>query len=300
MLTDPANLRVLWDGQCQLGEGPLYCAKSKSVYWVDILGRAVHQVSLSGEAHQSWLFDSAPTSISHHTAGGFMLTMRKGFARWQPGDGAPTLVANLESNLPNNRFNDAKTDRHGNLWAGSMDDEGLNNTGSLYRLRTDGTIQVMDTGYCISNGPAFSPCGKWLYHTNSNTRQVYRFQLNDDGTISNKALFIQIVPEHGYPDGMTVSADGDLWICHFAGGRISRFDRAGQLKLQYRLPVSNVTSCAFVGPELNQLAITTARKELSPQQLLVEPLAGALFIADVDAIGVPVQACGNKGQEEIL
>ncbi len=294
MLTDFKNLRVLWDGQFRLGEGPLYCPTTESVYWVNILGSALHRVSLTGGAHTSWQFASAPTSIHHHAAGGFILTMQKGFARWQGDDAPPTPLPSPETDLPGNRFNDAKTDGAGRLWAGTMDNAEADETGALYRLDTDGTWQTIDNGYCITNGPAFSPCGRWLYHTNTVKREIYRFALAADGSVSDKTTFIRITPDHGYPDGMTVSQDGDIWVCHFFGGRISRYGSDGQLKCQFRLPVSNITSCAFVGPGLTQLAITTARKALTPEQLEREPLAGALFLADVDdAVGVPVRAYGR-------
>lgn len=253
MLTGFNNLGVLWDGQCQLGEGPLYCPSTRSVYWVDIRGSALPRVSLTGGVHTNWQFASSPTRINHHVAGGFILTMQKGFALWLGDDAAPTPLAGPESDMPGNRFNDVTTDRVGRLWAGTMDEAGRDDTGSLYR-----------------------------------------FALAPDGYVGNNTIFIRIDPDHGYPDGMTFAQDGDIWVCHFFGGRVSRYGSEGQLKRQYRLPVSNTTSCAFVGSGLQQLAITTARKALSPEQLEREPLAGALFLADVDdATGIPVRAYGR-------
>ena len=150
-----------------------------------------------------------------------------GFAFIDPDAGTGTMsierIGHPEKNRPENRFNDAKVDRQGRLWAGTMHDAESEPAGALYCLHPDLTWRCRDKGYTVSNGPAFSPDGRILYHCSSATREVFRFDLQSDGTLSNKRVFVRFGVADGYPDGITTDADGGLWVAHWQGWGISRY-----------------------------------------------------------------------------
>ena len=143
----------------------------------------------------------------------------------------------------------------------------------------------------VTNGPAWSLDGRTLYHNDSINGRVYAFDFDiERGQVSNKRLFLQFSGDEGFPDGMTVDAEGGLWIAHWGAGKVTRRDAQGALLQTIALPCSQVSSCTFGGPELRTLYITTARKELTPEQLEREPLAGGLFAIELDIAGLPAQA----------
>lgn len=282
------NLSLLCDCQCELGEGPLWLAEEQSIYWVDIIGKELHKIQLDGSGHRKWQFDSEISSINQRVSGGFIATFTEGFAFIELPSGKVTPIDSPETNFTGNRFNDAKTDALGNLWAGTMDNREHFKSGALYKLLPNQSWQQMDDGYCVTNGPAFSPCGRFTYHTDTLRRVVYRIVFNEDNSIKSKDKFIVLSEQEGFPDGMTVDVDGNIWLCHFAGAKVTKFSPQGQRIALYNMPVSNITSCAFVGNNLDKLVFTTARKGLSAAQLCNEPSAGGLFIADVNNNGINV------------
>jgi xylono-1,5-lactonase len=202
----------------------------------------------------------------------------------------PEIIAELarpEADIPGNRFNDGKADPWGRAWAGSMDDREKEKRGWLYRIDPNGMVTRHDGPYGVANGPAFSPDGRTLFHTDSAAREVYAFDLSPQGELTNKRVHIRFSERDGYPDGMTSDAEGGLWIAHWDGGRITRFDPSGQPERSIPLPCSRVTSCAFFGQELEMLAVTTACYQRG-----AEPLAGALFTLAPGVRGLPAARFG--------
>lgn len=191
----------------------------------------------------------------------------------------------MEAELPGNRFNDGHVGADGALWFGSMDDAEHQPSGALYRF--DGAqVARMDEGYIITNGPAVSPDGRTLYHTDTLDKRIYAFDLAADGGLSNKRPFVEL-QDGGYPDGMAVDAAGHLWVATFGGWRIDRFDAGGRKAGEVRFPCANVTKLAFGGDDLRTVYATTARKGLSPNELATQPLAGGLFSFRVETPGLP-------------
>lgn len=279
-----SNLRVLVECDCELGEGPLWCDKTLCLYWVDIKKGTLHRYQLATQAHASWHLGKQISSIHRREAGGFVITQQTGFSLFEPDKGQSQAIPS--PNEPtHNRYNDAAVDPWGRLWAGTMDDNETLATGKLYRLDATRNYTEQDAGYCITNGPAFSPDKRHLYHTDTLEKVIYRFELDEQGEISHKQPFIHLQDNEGYPDGMTVDADGGVWVCHFGGAKVTRYNPAGERVGDYSMPVSNITSCTFVGENLDYIVFTTARKSLSPEQLTQEPLAGSVFIAKPDVKG---------------
>ena len=194
------------------------------------------------------------------------------------------------------RLNDAKADRFGNVWFGTMDhvQEG-NPVGELFRLNTDGKIERFDTGYGVTNGPAFSPDGRTLYHTDSARRTVYAFDLDQAGVPHNKRVWHQFEAADGYPDGMAVDTAGCVWIAFWDGARIARFAASGQLLASVPMPVMRPTSLAFGGADFRTLFITSARApagaDLHGSDALLQ---GGLFRLRVDVPGAPALGYGGR------
>lgn len=278
----------IWEARALLGEGPLWSVREQALYWVDILNHRLHRYSVK-EGTRTWQLEEEISAIAERAdAAGLMITRRHGFATFDPATEELVQIVRVEADLPGNRFNDGKCDRMGRFFAGTMDFDADKPTGSLYRLTGDGECKRMDTGYLVTNGPAWSSDYKTLYHNDSAQGRVYAFDYDlERGEISNKRLFLQFSKEDGSPDGMVTDADGGLWIAHWGASKLTRHDAQGTVVQTVNLPCSQITSCAFGGPSLRTMFITSARVGLSPEQLEQEPLAGGLFALDLDVAGVP-------------
>ena len=201
-------------------------------------------------------------------------------------------IVDPEPELPDNRFNDGKVDRHGRFWAGTMDNREEEATGALYRIDPDLGWTLIDRDYRVTNGPAFSPNGRIMYHNDFGLRNIYAFDLDAAGTASNKRLFAHFPEEMGYPDGMTVDAEGCLWVAFWDGWAVRRLSPEGEVIQEIPMPVQRPTSCAFGGPALDRLFVTSARIGLNENALAVQPLAGALFMLETAIGGVAERPFG--------
>jgi D-xylonolactonase len=282
----------VWEVQATLGEGVLWEAAARQVWFVDIKGRRIHRCAADGSGRRSWTAPGQVSFIVPATDGGMVCSLDDGLYRF--GDKGeqtePEFIplAQVEADRPGNRFNDGHVDAHGRLWFGSMHDAEEQPSGVLYRF--DGrAARAMDDGYIITNGPALSPDGRTLYHTDTLDKRVYAFDLAPDGSLSNKRTFV-ILSDGGYPDGMAVDAEGHVWVATFGGWRIDRFDAAGAKVGEVRFPCANITKLAFGGDDLRTVYAITARKGLSDDELAVQPLAGALFTFRVETPGLPQHA----------
>ncbi|MFK3737381.1 SMP-30/gluconolactonase/LRE family protein [Massilia sp. TN1-12] len=278
----------IWDVQALLGEGVLWDARGPWVWFVDIKGKRILRCAPDGSDRRTWPAPGQVSFIVPESGGGMVCSLDDGLYRFLPESGDFVPLAKVESDLEHNRFNDGHVDAQGALWFGSMHDAEEAASGALYRF--DGTyVRTMDDGYIITNGPAVSPDGGTLYHTDTLDKRVYAFDVAPDGALSNKRVFIEIA-DGGYPDGMAVDADGHLWVATFGGWRIDRFDAQGRKGGEVRFPCANVTKLAFGGDDLRTVYATTARKGLSPDELAAQPLAGGLFTFRLDVAGLPQHA----------
>ena len=260
----------------ELGEGLWWSQREDAVYWVDILKQMLYRLSLAGGDIASW---SIPERIGwvveRRDRPGLIAGLQSGFHELTLDPLVCRRRAAPEPDLPNNRLNDAAVDRFGRIWAGTMDCGASIEAGSLYCLDTDFTLTRRDSGYIVTNGPVFSPRHDFLYHNDTARGVVYRFAFTADGEIRDKAQFLKFPQDWGVPDGMTVDADGGLWIAHWGGGRVSRFDPDGKLDRVISLPASQITNCVFAGNDLDRLFVTSAATGVAG-----EPMAGVLFEVD--------------------
>ncbi|WP_067732543.1 SMP-30/gluconolactonase/LRE family protein [Novosphingobium naphthalenivorans] len=264
-----------------LGEGTLWSACDNAVYWVDILAPALNRLSLTDGSVERWDMPEPLGWVVENEAGDLIGGFQSGIGRISADRCAVSHIAALEPHFPGNRMNDGKADRHGAIWCGTMDTAEEEARGSLYRIDPDGTWQVMDRDYMVPNGPAFSVCGRWLYHSDTAKRTIYRFTITDTG-IADKKAFIQFGEDDGYPDGMTVDREGCLWVAHWDGGRVSRFDPDGVLDSAIALPARRITNITFAGEGLDRMFVASAAIGATESEF-----DGALFEVESDATGIP-------------
>ncbi len=283
-------VHCLWDVKATLGEGALWDAVRRKIWFVDIKGRRIHCCDEDGGARQSWDAPSQIGFLAPSDDGGMVCGLEDGLYRFLESDGAFIALARVEADLPGNRFNDGHVDAAGRLWFGSMDNGESEATGTLYRFDGAGQpARAMDAGYIITNGPAISPDATTLYHTDTLARTIHAFDLGPDGALKGKRLFVTHEGS-GHPDGMAVDAEGHLWVAVFGGWRIDRYDPQGRKVGEVRFPCANITKPAFGGDDLRTVYATTARKGLNEADLLAQPLAGGLFTFRADAPGLPQHA----------
>jgi xylono-1,5-lactonase len=269
-----------------LGEGTLYSPRENTVYWVDIKRPAIYRMDLADGRFSSYAMPDYVGWVIERAGGGFVAGLRRGVARVRFDPLDIEYIAHLEADKPTYRLNDGKAHPNGSIYFGTMDNEEKDSRGSLYRLHPDGRIVQLDSGYLVTNGPAFSVDGKRMYTPDSPRATVYCFDVLADGSIAHKREFLRLAPGEGYPDGMTVDAEDHLWIAHFGGGRVSRFAPDGRFASSIPLPATNITNCAFGGPRLDRLFVTSASIALSDAQRSEQPLAGSLFEADPGVVGL--------------
>ncbi|MBO9714911.1 SMP-30/gluconolactonase/LRE family protein [Sphingomonas sp.] len=276
----------VWPLSGPLLEGPVWVQRDAALWFTDIKRHKIYRYDPVSGDKREWL---APDQIGFAlpaAGGGFIAGLKTGLHRFDETNGSFTPLCDPEPELPNNRLNDGIVDVHGRLWFGTMDDGEANATGRIYRLGADGSC-VAESDFCsITNGPALSPDGRTLYHTDTLGGFIYACDVGDDGTLSNRRLFATIPNADGFPDGPAVDAEGCVWTGLYKGWSVRRYSPAGELLETVRLPVDAITKIAFGGPDLKTVYVSTANKHLSPAELEAQPLAGNLFTFDVDVPGV--------------
>lgn len=274
-----------------LGEGPVWVAREQALWWVDIKAPAIRRWR-DGEGIESWTPPLRVCALAPAARGGFIAGTEEGFMWVDPRAGHYEPIGDPEAGIPGNRFNDGKVDRAGRFWAGTMDDAEEQARGTLYRLDPDLRWVPIDSGYKVTNGPAFSPDGRTMYHADSALQRIYAFDLDASGDPGQRRVFAEFGEGEGYPDGMTVDAEGCLWVAYWDGWCLRRLSPDGAVLQRVELPVARPTSCTFGGPSLDRLFVTSARIGLSENELAMQPLAGALFMMDISVRGLPERLFG--------
>ncbi len=272
----------VWPLQCELGEGPVWWGDA--LWFTDIKQKTVYRFDPLAGLGRSWRASSEVGFLAPLANGHFIAGTKAGLQDFDPASGVFTMMRSVEPGLPNNRLNDGMADTKGRLWFGSMDDAEVEPSGALYCFDR-GSLATVDCGYVIANGPAFSPDGSILYHTDTLARRIYAFDVGADGALCNKRVFVEIEEGGGYPDGPVVDQDGCLWTGIFGGWSVRRYSPHGRILQTVAFPVANVTKIAFGGADLKTVYATTARKGLERAALAAQPLAGGLFCFQAEAAG---------------
>ena len=286
-MSDP---ELVWSLGAELGEGPVWVARDRALWFVDIKRRKIHRFDPGDGERRSW---DAPELIGFllpAEGGGFVAGMQSGLHHFDERSGAFSLIAQVEAERPGNRINDGAVDPSGRLWFGTMDNGEKEASGRFYRF-ADG--EVTDTGlshFAITHGPAVWPDGRTLYHVDTLAGLIHPSDILADGTLGASRRFAHVPPKEGYPDGPTVDAEGCVWIGLYFGREARRYSPAGEMVDRVRFPVSNITKLAFGGKDLRTVFATTARQGLKPDRLADQPQAGDLFAfrAEVPGIASPL------------
>jgi len=274
---------LIWDLKAELGEGPVWVARDRAVWLVDIKGHALHRYGVDDGATASF---SAPDQIGFALPaedGTLICGVRGGLHRFDPASGKFEMLLAVEADRPQNRLNDGFVAPDGALWFGSMDDSEVERTGALYRF-AKGELTLIDDDYGVTNGPALSPDGAVLYHHDTLDKVIYAYD-HKDGAVSNKRTFAVI--DGAYPDGPSVDSAGILHVGLFFGGAVARFAPNGDALEPIAFPVPTVTKAVFGDDDLRTLYCTTAWKGLDAERRAANPTAGGLFKLRVETPGLP-------------
>lgn len=282
------EVRCVHQGEHVLGESPIWSTEERALYWVDIQAPAILRLDPSSRRITTWRLDEPVGSIALRAKGGLLAAMKSGFYFFDPASGDLRPIAHPEPHLPGNRFNDGRCDRAGRLWAGTMSESSREPAGSLYCLEPNLTVRAVQAGIIIPNSLAWSPDSRVMYFADSHRRRIWAYDFDlAAGAVSNQRVFVDADDHPGVPDGSAVDAEGCLWNAEHGGGRVCRYTPDGRLDRVVELPVTQPTCCAFGGLDFKTLYITTARENLSPEQIARQPLAGSVFAADLDITGLP-------------
>ncbi|OGB33875.1 MAG: gluconolactonase [Burkholderiales bacterium RIFCSPLOWO2_12_FULL_61_40] len=282
--------RSVWSAQALLGEGGLWSVREQALFWVDILGHQLHRFCPATQARDSWAFNEEISAVAERAQGpGLLVTLRHDLALFNPDTSHLQRLHRPEPAQPGNRFNDGKCDAQGRFWGGTMDFACQATTGALYRYQGGSDCTQMHAGFAVTNGPTWSLDGRTLYFNDTVQGRVHAFDVDPTtGTLGASRLWLQLGPQDGFPDGMTTDAAGRIWIAHWGSACVTCHDPDSALELaRITLPTSHITSCAFGGADLRTLYITSACSGLNSQQVLNQPLAGALFCVDIGSPGLP-------------
>jgi sugar lactone lactonase YvrE len=279
-----------------LGEGALWDAANNRLLWVDILEKRVGLFDPEKSSSRILQLDSFVGTVVTSAKGDLMVAIREGFARLDPSSGRISDLLSPEGHDPaTTRFNDGKCDPAGRFWAGTMSISESPGGGALYSLESGGKIRKWLENISISNGIVWSPDCRHMYYIDTPTRVVADFEYDPGtGSIRNRRVAVEVPKEMGYPDGMTIDAEGMLWVALWDGSAVGRWDpRSGRLLGKVAISASHATSCAFGGPGLETLYITSARTGLSAAEIEREPLAGDIFAVQMDVPGTPAFVYGG-------
>lgn len=276
------ELELIADYQCVTGEGPLWHPGEKRVYWVDISNGRMFRYDPASGKHEQFYEGEVVGGFTIQADGALLLFMAKGAIKlWRDGE-LTTLIDEIPDER-DSRFNDVIADPVGRVFCGTM--PGKDRLGRLYRLDTDGTLTQLLDGIGTSNGMGFTPDRKQMYYTDSPKFELYRFDYEQvTGALTNQRVFVKSPENGGFPDGMTVDAEGYVWSARWDGGCLVRFTPDGVEERRIQFPAKKVSSVVFGGEDYTDIYVTTAGGD---KKATDGPGAGALFRLNLGIRGVP-------------
>lgn len=263
------------------GEGPAWSPSWGGLRWVDMLAGDI--LTLRDERVERRHVAEVAAAVRPRRGGGAVIGIERGFALESP-DGQVTALPEIWSS-PSIRMNEGGCDPQGNFWCGSMAYDQSPGAASLYRLSPEGNVDVMLEGVTVSNGLEWSPDGSLAYYNDTPTGQVAVFDFDPDEGLRNRRVLAEL-PDDGRPDGLTVDSEGCVWTAVINKGEVHRYRPEGTLDGVIDVPAGRVTACTFGGEKLDRLFITTSQENVDTA---ADPLAGALFVAEVGVTGLPLR-----------
>jgi sugar lactone lactonase YvrE len=270
----------------QLGEGPVWDDRTRELVWIDISRHLIHRWNPVTAASSSLPTAGDVGAVVLCKDGAMMVAVE--CTLWRVTDQGEWMELASVEPKPGVRFNDCRADPGGRLWAGTLHRDRSHGAAALYRLDPGGDLTLMLPNRTISNGIGWSLDERTMYYIDSTTQRVASFDYDvDTGDIGSESVFAEIDPADGLPDGLTVDAEGGVWVCLFSGAKVRRYRPDGELDQEIDLPLTNPTCPGFGGSDLRTLYITTARHRLTDEQLAREPNAGSLLQLDPGVAGLP-------------
>ncbi|WP_191908450.1 SMP-30/gluconolactonase/LRE family protein [Hypericibacter terrae] len=286
-MTAPASeWQIVSQTRDKLGESALWHPGEQALYWIDFYGPTLHRRDPASGQQRDWIIAGHDSigSVAFCADGLFLLALENGVYRFDQRTGELALFGDPNQGRPAIGYNDAKVDRQGRYWVGTLDAREKLPRGIFYCAHSAGDWRIGDSGFVVSNGPTFSPKGDRLYFSDSMGGRILAYALDPaTGMLGEAEEFHRFAPEDGFPDGLTVDSQGQIWCALYGGGKVARFGADGKLQEELALPVPNVTSCCLGGPALRTLYVTTGHTADKPAQ----DLGGALFAREVTTPGLP-------------
>ena len=274
----------------QLGEAPLWHSGERRLYWVDILHPAIYRFNPATGVNECCSPGKLVSAVLFGPDGAKRVASQDGIETLDFASGRLSLFADPESNLVQNRLNDAKTGPDGAIWVGSMRLDASAPSGGLYRAAGDGGVERKDSGITVANGLDWSPDQKTFYFVDTVPGRVYAYDFDPrDGSLANKRVFVEVIESEGRPDGLCVDSEGGVWCAIWDGWGVNRYAPDGTLDLTIDLPVPRPTSVAFGGADLATLYVTSARTRLPASTLAEAPLSGGIFACRPGFNGMPAE-----------
>jgi sugar lactone lactonase YvrE len=266
--------------QCFLGESPYWSLERQSFFWVDIENGKLFEHHIESGNTKTYTFPHRLAVVLEGKDGKLILGLDRKLASFDLETEELTWLLEVESDLPLNRFNDGKCDAKGRLWIGTLSTKFTQGSGALYKVGKDLKPDIQLAQLTISNGMAWTADNRTFHFIDTPTRHIKAFHFElESGKIEFDRIAIEIPEELGFPDGMCIDQEGMLWVAHYGGSGVYRWNpTTGELIEKVELPVPHITSCAFGGENLDTLLITTAQENLSEVQLKEFPLSGDVFL----------------------
>ena len=293
---EPVTVQLEYQVKAELGEGALWDYKTQTFYWVDILGKTVNLYNPKTKENKSLPTPSRVGTVVPFTSRQAVIALEDGIYKINLATGALVKISHVEADQPENRFNDGKCDPLGNFWVGSMHLAESEPAASLYRIDSNGNAVKQLDSITISNGIVWDSEVKTMYYIDTPTAVIRAFDFDSaTGDISNERVAVRVDAKDGYPDGMTIDSNNNLWVGLWNGGAVAQYNsQTGELMQKIEVPAHNVTACAFGGPNLDILYITTARVDMTEQEHERYPFAGSVFSVTPGVTGVKADYFGQN------
>lgn len=273
------TIAVFSEHRCLLGEGPVWDAANASFLWIDIMKAELLEWAPGMKAPKIIRTGSSIGSFSLTRSGKIIAALQEGIVLLNRTTGEKQTLYQPEAHLPFNRFNDGKCDPAGRFWAGTMPMDEIDPTGSVYSIDTKGITKHFEN-VTVSNGLTWSLNRRYFYFIDSPTLEIVRYDYDlATGAIDNKTVVVKMDRKEGYPDGMTIDSEGMLWVAHWDGWQVARWNpETGEKIASIRMPVAKPTSVCFGGNNFDELYVTSDCRGLGPNDRQKQPLAGCCFV----------------------
>ncbi|TYP98185.1 sugar lactone lactonase YvrE [Tenacibaculum adriaticum] len=265
--------------EAELGEGAFWNYKTQELLWIDIEGKKLHAYSPKTKRDKTLSMPSRPGTVVPVNDSEMMVALEDGIHSVNLKTGVHKLFSDMSADLLGSRLNDGKCDPNGRLWVGSMHMEQLANKAKLFMVNASGSYTTKIDSVTISNGIVWTSDKKTMYYIDTPISQIKAYDYNNEtGSISNEKVAVQIPETLGYPDGMTIDEEDMLWVGMWNGNTVIRFNPiTGKVDRKIEVPAHNISSCAFGGENFDTLYITTARVDMTDDELKKYPLSGSIF-----------------------